>query len=218
MVPDLCTETIGFLRETITFLSSDPLFSIIITLYTLVLLYFPRSFLNLIFSPIIITTFLLLSTLLRLGSNQKQQILDDTLQPENGSDHKQLHFSESIDEWSRNVRAPLQVIYEEVEGDEENNTNEKQQNQALGTDELVSLSLYYPESDDSDSSSDDDFTRTEGWNSPKDMCFRWEEDGDDDRDELIEITLDGKRCLDFSVEEENFIEIDISSTGAPVDI
>ncbi|KAF5206129.1 hypothetical protein FRX31_004284 [Thalictrum thalictroides] len=126
-------------------------------------------------------------------------------------------------EWNRNVRAPLEVIHEEYEGgdEEEEHDNDDESNQrqniqeieALGMDELVSLSLYYPESDTGSSSDDGDFPAIEGWDSPENMCFRWDQEEDDYKDGgLIEIPLDGKRCFDFQFEEENMIEIDI---GAP---
>ncbi|PIA34363.1 hypothetical protein AQUCO_03800161v1 [Aquilegia coerulea] len=239
-------ETIDFFIETINFISSmssDPLFSILITSYTLILLYFPCIFLNLLFSPILISTALLLSTLLRLGSNQtnpqQQQHKDqqeeqeellieasatiEALQwistselnvTETGYCSKTI-FNESIIEWNRNVRAPLEVIHEEYEGEEHDEREDIKGNEGLGMDEIVSLSLYYPESDTgSSSSSDGDFPAMERWDSPENICFRWDQEEDDYKDGgLIEIPLDGKRCFDYHVEEENMIEIDI---GAPV--
>jgi hypothetical protein len=51
----------------------------------------------------------------------------------------------------------------------------------------------------------------ENWDSPENMCYRWDEE---DREGLIEIALDGckKKTLGFQFEEENMIEIDISPT------
>lgn len=54
---------------------SHPLFSSIITLYTLILLYFPHIFLKIIFSPLLISTLIILLTLLRLGASQQQLLL-----------------------------------------------------------------------------------------------------------------------------------------------
>ncbi|KAJ6377085.1 hypothetical protein OIU76_026116 [Salix suchowensis] len=54
-------------------LSFNPLFSCIITLYTLILLYFPQA-LRLSISPILISTLTLLLFLLRLGAVQRRQL------------------------------------------------------------------------------------------------------------------------------------------------
>ncbi|KAK7362952.1 hypothetical protein VNO77_05077 [Canavalia gladiata] len=126
------------------------------------------------------------------------------------------------------VKAPLEVIYEEYgEGEEagDDDPNEKEENRNMGFVRYPSLSRYYPESD-SDSSSESGFP---AWDSLEDGYFMWdeekeeeEEEDDDDEDEeeeedregLIEIALDGckmKRALEyFHFEEENLIEIDIS--------
>ncbi|MED6131453.1 hypothetical protein PIB30_010209 [Stylosanthes scabra] len=117
------------------------------------------------------------------------------------------YFVDSFLEW--NVKAPLEVIYEEYEGEEaENHPNEKQENTNIFR--YPSLSRYYPESD-SDSSSENGFPETENWDSPENMSFSWDEE---DREGLIEIALDGsKKCgMEFHFEEENMIEIDISPT------
>ncbi|KAJ1434798.1 hypothetical protein SESBI_05158 [Sesbania bispinosa] len=115
-----------------------------------------------------------------------------------------LCFEESFVEW--NVKAPLEVIYEDEEAEDED-PNEKHD---VGILRYPSLSRYYPESD-SDSSSESGFPAMENWDSPENMCFSWDEE---DRDGLIEIALDGckRRTLGFHFEEENLIEIDISPT------
>ncbi|KAK7302691.1 hypothetical protein RJT34_13586 [Clitoria ternatea] len=112
-------------------------------------------------------------------------------------------FEESFVEW--NVKAPLEVIYEGEET--ENESNEKQD---MGILRYQSLSQYYPETD-SDSSSESEFPAMENLDSPENLCFRWDEE---DREGLIEIALDGckKRAMGFHFEEENLIEIDISPT------
>ena len=115
--------------------------------------------------------------------------------------------SSSFVEW--NVRAPLDVIYEEYEDEEKlDDPNVKEENWNMGDSKYPSLSRYYPESD-SDSSSEGEFPAKEDWDSPEE----WEEE---DREGLIEIALDGskmmKRDLEFQYEEENLIEIDISPT------
>ncbi|TKY71622.1 hypothetical protein E2542_SST00354 [Spatholobus suberectus] len=112
-------------------------------------------------------------------------------------------FDESFVEW--NVKAPLEVIYEGEETEQDH--NEKRE---VGILRYPSLSRYYPETD-SDSSSESGFPATENWDSPENMSFRWDEE---DREGLIEIALDGckKREVGFHFEEENLIEIDISPT------
>ncbi|XP_057416191.1 uncharacterized protein LOC130710835 [Lotus japonicus] len=115
-------------------------------------------------------------------------------------------------EWD--VTAPLEVIYEEYEGEEEEETGddpsyEREENQNMGMLRYPSLSRYYPESE-SDSSSENGFPATEDWESPENICYRWDEE---DREGLIEIALDGcKRKSEFQFQEENMIEIDISPT------
>ncbi|KAK7319603.1 hypothetical protein RJT34_04326 [Clitoria ternatea] len=120
-------------------------------------------------------------------------------------------------EWD--VKAPLEVIYEEYyEGEEEEageDPNEKEENRNMGILRYPSLSRYYPESD-SDSSSENDFPAIGDWDSPENVCFRWDEkeEEEEDREGLIEIAFDDdckmKRALEFHFEEENLIEIDIS--------
>ena len=122
-------------------------------------------------------------------------------------------FEESFVRW--NLRAPLEVIYEEYEDEDEDENEDKEENRALGIERYqTTWSRYYPDSD-SENSSEGEFAVTEFWDSPENMRFRWEEE---DRDGLIEIALDNdhdhnKRGLDsFHVEEDNLIEIDISLT------
>ncbi|PIN18575.1 hypothetical protein CDL12_08764 [Handroanthus impetiginosus] len=237
----------NFLEETLSFLSSDSLFSTIITFYTLVLLYLPSIFLQFISSPVVLSTLILLLYLLRLGAAQTQNSTS-----ENESDFgefnsaQSLQIEESVDpdqrwnsgvsntdteielcsepgpdpnrnphpfyvdffvEWD--VRAPLEVIYEEHEGEdaEENGgvSEAKRESEMNIIQRYASLSLFYPESD-SDSSLDGDFPAKGDWDSPENMRFRWEED--DDKEGLIEIALDEKRSSE--VDEENLIEIDLS--------
>ncbi|XP_073280587.1 uncharacterized protein [Primulina huaijiensis] len=119
------------------------------------------------------------------------------------------YFSDSFVEWD--VRAPLEVIYEEHEGqeaeeDEGGVSLEKRESQMNVIQRYASLSLFYPESD-SDNSSEGDSTAISGCDSPQILCFQWEDV--DDRDGLIEISLDEKRMSEF--DEENLIEIDLST-------
>ena len=246
-------------------ISSSPLFSSIVTLYALILLYFPYHFLSILFSPVLIITGIILTTLLRLGASQcfedddlkaKEKPSDLELETEHSepSDsvevvHEREQFASVVQEEDHsfvtyrfetnesemgfdqnycfddyfvewNVKAPLEVIYEEYEGEEEKKddevgTNEKEhreehENQVSGLGRQPSLSLYYPESD-TDSSSDGDFSVTGAWDSRENMFYKWEEDG---REGLIEIALDGNKRsgLQFQDEEDNLIEIDISPT------
>ncbi|KAF8413983.1 hypothetical protein HHK36_001981 [Tetracentron sinense] len=212
-------EIIDFFAKALSFLSSlasDPLFSIVVVLYSLILLYFPRNFLDIVFSPVLFSTGILLSTLLRVGAIQRDKKDSNKREPEEfdspGEDHKwvrcqtgtetedQMGFdskpflSDSFVEW--NVKAPLEVIYEEYEGEMRN-----EETRLVGIERMLSLSLYYPESD-TESSSGGDISGIEGWD-------------EEDREGLIEISLDGKGSSVFQVEEENLIEIDLSLARAP---
>lgn len=245
-------------------ISSSPLFSSIVSFYTLILLYFPHLFLRIVFSPVLILTGILLFTLLRLGAAQRlleNEFTDYTLHvqtdpPEESKSKSQsqsqsqisepeiteqvtcrsetesetktghpdpitcFEVSFSFVEW--NVRAPLEVIYEEHEGEEaeedpKDDYSDPNATRQFGLERSSSLSLYYPESDSDDSSDEGDlgdFPVIGEWSSPESACFAWEEE---DREGLIEIALDhgDKKCsgssldLGFHVEEENLIEIDI---------
>ncbi|XP_059639335.1 uncharacterized protein LOC132281672 [Cornus florida] len=238
-------ETINFLEKTLSRLSSHPLFSSIVTLCTLILLYFPSHFLQIVFSPVLISTAILLLTLLRLAAFQRIQKEFNSIQPQQTldlfrGDHKWVEscetssefntatglglgfdldpnpfYADSFVEW--NLRAPLEVIYEDYEGEEDDEERddvwkEKEDTCFMGIERYNSLSLYYPESD-TDSSSDGGFPAMGSWELPESMCFRWDEE---DRDGLIEIQLDGKRTSGvFHVEEDNLIEIDISPSRTP---
>lgn len=234
----------AFLGKTISSLVNDPLFSTVITLYILILLYFPTLFLATIFSPVLISTSILLLSLLRLGAiqrtNQEESskekydtissefsATDDGKDPvdrgwvsskskessENGlgsdfSNSPMSFYTHSFVEWD--VRAPLEVIYEEYEGQEDDDDDvleERRDAQVAVIERYASLSKFYPETDDSDTSSDEDFLAIRDWDPPESMCFRWE---GEDRDGLIEIELEGKEYSDDDSEEENLIEIDLS--------
>ncbi|XVE87934.1 hypothetical protein DITRI_Ditri19aG0028300 [Diplodiscus trichospermus] len=206
---------------------NDPLFSCIITLYVLILLYFPQRFsLKILFSPVLILTASLLLSLLRLGAIQRIQTetketrsaaeaeaeKTEFSQPElkrvtcknDDPEPTMQSFEETFVEW--NVSAPLEVIYEEDEGEGED-PKENNPNPTHVIERHPSLSLYYPASDSDSSSSETDFLAIGEWVSSENLCYRWEQE---DREGLIEIALD-KRDLDFHGEEDNLIEIDISS-------
>lgn len=132
-------------------------------------------------------------------------------------DPNKMDTTMKILEW--NMKAPLEIIYEAYEGeeeeDEENNENNIVSNdkEIVGCERYPSLSMYYPESD-TDSSSDGDFPMDANWETRDSVFFKWEEE-EDDREELIEISLDryGKRSIEFCQnDEDNLIEIDISTT------
>ncbi|GLT45610.1 hypothetical protein SLA2020_194310 [Shorea laevis] len=217
-------------------ITSDPLFSCIITFYVLILLYFPHGFsLKILVPPVFIITASILLSLLRFRANQKfqtenKQIFCKSEEPDQFSEetckwvgHKieedseinkgfysyelTRSFEETFVEWD--VKAPLEVIYEGYEGEEEavgNQNDEKEPARLI--ERYPSLSLYYPETD-SDSSSEADFPVSCEWLSPEKMGFRWEEE---DKEGLIELALD-KKELEFHGEEDNLIEIDISAPG-----
>ncbi|KAF7803554.1 putative transmembrane protein [Senna tora] len=251
----LCVQTLSSLSV----FSSHPLFSCIITLCTLILLYLPHLFWKLVLSPVLILTGILLLAILRFGANQRSQDeqsgITSIVQPGSNQENRAIkeekeqekiqnpieaEENDSLDkvhQWiattttnsetefksqmgfgsnalfeecfveSWNVKAPLEVIYEEYE---EKDDTQRQMDDPKYLSSL--LSRYYPESEsDSDSSSEGGFPAMGKWDSPENICFRWDEE---DREGLIEIALDGgkKRGLEFQFEEENLIEIDISPT------
>ncbi|XP_057434281.1 uncharacterized protein LOC130726977 [Lotus japonicus] len=241
----LCIEAVSFLSV----VSSDPLFSCIVTFYTLILLYLPSFLWRIAFSPVLVLTGILLVLILRLGAIQRSEDEEKEKKSiankenrgsreekqgkpveqmeDNSLDHFHHHsevefesemgfesnsfFDESFVEWD--VKAPLKVIYEDEEEEEAEEEGHSQQ-QSVGILRNSSLSRYYPESDSDSSSEEDDLPAAmEKWDSPENMCFRWDEE--DDKEGLIEIALDGckmMRALEFHFEEENLIEIDISPT------
>ncbi|KAI3795793.1 hypothetical protein L1987_38452 [Smallanthus sonchifolius] len=113
------------------------------------------------------------------------------------------------------MKAPLEIIYEAYEGEEEDEDNSETNMVSSdlhisGFERYPSLSMYYPESE-SDSSSDGDFPMNRKWETHESMFFKWEMENDD-REELIEISVDcyEKRSIEFCrAEEDNLIEIDI---------
>ncbi|XP_047941289.1 uncharacterized protein LOC125188472 [Salvia hispanica] len=206
----------------------NSLFTFFTALYTLSLLYFPSLFSRFLLSPVALSTFALLLYLLRLGAAQRSTInriesdlveSDCTPQIEEfrevefdelgelqcrsyGSDLKQDPRQLYV-EWD--VRAPLEVIHEEYEGEDaaDDKSEEKREAEMNSIRRYASLSLIYPESDSGDESS------SEG-ESPESAWFRWEVE-EEDREGLIEIALDEKRSsCGCEVEEDNLIEIDLS--------
>ena len=218
---------------------SHPLFSALLSFFTLILLFFPPFLWTSLLSPALVLAGFLFLSLLRLGATQRQrqrqhqpititnpQPIKFTQPPEHctGCSPISSCFEESFVQW--NVRAPLEVIYEDYEEEDEEEEEEEEEKEEGEVDEdkdkddgtvlhmrlnsmerYPSLSLYYPETDsDSWSGAEDEM---------ENVCFMWD---DEDRDELIEIALDKKRVSSefFQLEEENLIEIDISPTAFPM--
>ncbi|MFS7892046.1 hypothetical protein Hanom_Chr00s000479g01645821 [Helianthus anomalus] len=273
-------------------LSSHPLFSTIVTLYTLILLYAPSLFIRILLSPVLNSTGIILLFLLKLGANERLEKESNCLEPkvldeqltsleqrfldlvDRNQTHKESHQMQAevehdlgpglnpqddhykwelLDKYSIqsssqvvdkgdprmeldskqvnatmkflkwNMKAPLEIIYEAYEGeeeveedDEDNNNNDDEMNMVYrdkhfsGIERCPSLSMYYPESE-TDSLSDDDFPMNKKWETHESMFFKWEKE-DDDREELIEISVDlyDKRSIElWRTEEDNLIEIDI---------
>lgn len=215
-------------------LSAHPLFSSAFAFYALVFLYFPRIFIRVLLSPVLAITAVTLLALLRLGASQRARGPEgsssvaeesgvgtgeesaelrprdyppaDGRHPEVSSAPSARHERFFV-EW--NVKAPLEVIYEEYEGEgaEEEDDNDDEDEGCFsfgGLERYPSLSMCYPDTDSGSSSPGGDFGFGPRSGSPENGAFRWDtEDGGEDG--LIEI------ALDFPGGEENLIEIDILS-------
>ncbi|VYS63441.1 unnamed protein product [Arabidopsis thaliana] len=205
------------------FFFSHPLFSIFITLYSLILIYFPNDLLRIFLSPVLLISGALLLSLLRLGSTREPNTQPDKSYEE--SEEPKVFLVRESDlmggfvEW--NLRAPLEVIHEAYEVEEEEE-EEEDPTRFRKMERFPSLSVCYPESDsesDSASSSEFNFPEIGDWNSPENMGFRWEDDeGGIGCEGLIEIKLDhyshnrkmmSKTEIDFHAEEDGLIEIDL---------
>ncbi|CAI9087619.1 OLC1v1021731C1 [Oldenlandia corymbosa var. corymbosa] len=220
-------------------LFTGPLFSTIVTICILILLYFPSLFLGIIFSPVLISTSILLLSLLRLGAIQKENRVSDVDPvPEEQTDddckrvsskpsesyvsgsgscdnheQSQLINNDSFVGWD--VTAPLEVIYEgyEGQGDESDDVSDEMgESRMANLERYASLSKFYPETD-SESSLDEEFPASRGWDLSENIGFRWERE---DRDGMIEIELDGKGYSDAEDEDDdNLIEIDLHPASIP---
>nr|VDC74723.1 unnamed protein product [Brassica rapa] len=196
-----------------------PLFSCFIALCTLILIYSPHDSLRIFLSPVLLISGALLFSLERLGSTR------EPLTRPGKSKEREVKTEEESDvlfdfvEWD--LRAPLEVIHEAYDEDEEEDPTRFRE-----LERYPSLSLCYPESDsgsdsDSDSSSEFTFPEMSSWMPPEKMGYRWEEE-DDGAAGLIEIKLDvdeykkkkmskqNQTEMDFHAEEEGLIEIDLS--------
>ncbi|KAG7542015.1 hypothetical protein ISN45_Aa07g020450 [Arabidopsis thaliana x Arabidopsis arenosa] len=207
--------------------SISSLFSCFITLYSLILIYFPTDLLRIFLSPVLLISGALLLSLLRLGSTRESNIRPEkSYEILKEAEEPKVFLVLDSDlmgdfvEW--NLRAPLEVIHEEED------PNEKDPTRFRKIERFPSLSLCYPESDsesDSASSSEFNFPEIGDWNSPENMGFRWEEEEEDDGgiggEGLIEIKLDRSHNskmmmskwkqteIDFHGEEDGLIEIDL---------
>ncbi|KAJ0460980.1 hypothetical protein HanHA89_Chr16g0667121 [Helianthus annuus] len=158
-------------------------------------------------------------------SIQSSSQVVDKVDPRMELDSKQVNATMKFLKW--NMKAPLEIIYEAYEGEEEEDEEEEEEEEEKEDDNnemnmvytdtyfseierYPSLSMYYPESE-TDSSSDDDFPMNRKWETHESVFFKWEKE-DDDREELIEISVDlyEKRSIELCrAEEDNLIEIDI---------
>uniref|UniRef100_A0A7N0VNA5 Uncharacterized protein n=1 Tax=Kalanchoe fedtschenkoi TaxID=63787 RepID=A0A7N0VNA5_KALFE len=183
---------------------AQPLVSIVVTLWSLALLYLPGWLL--VFSPVLVAGTALFLVLLRCSAAQgidlePEHVQEPEPEPEASLSSKSevdfqkpLFVLDSFVEWD--VRAPLEVIYEEESENEDGETA------ASCLRRHTSLSRYFPESD-SDTSDSDEYP---DWDSPGRAWFKWDEE---ETNGLIEISLESKKAADFET-EENMIEIDIS--------
>lgn len=117
--------------------------------------------------------------------------------------HRNVDISDTFVEWNRS--GPLEVIYEESDGEEDGDSPEYtpgMDHRHVGNDGSLYSDLYYSDSDSSEGEYPEEFPV---WDSPENLCFRWEE-----KEGLIEISLQGKPTVRFEVEEENLIEINLS--------
>ncbi|KAI0527287.1 hypothetical protein KFK09_002886 [Dendrobium nobile] len=171
-----------------------PLFSAAAAAGVVAVLYLPFHLLSIFFSPVLLSTLFLLFTLLRFGSPTpppppKTDFERVKLSPETercllSSSQNQVFCEPSL-EWG-GWGAPLEIIYEEYEGEEEEESGDcSPEYSKCGLPEFDGLLCY----------SDSDLDREEV--SPQSICFRWDEEAEG----LIEIAL----------EEDNMFEIDLSA-------
>ncbi|XP_064977485.1 uncharacterized protein LOC135619419 [Musa acuminata AAA Group] len=222
---DLSVETLRLLSRwylSLSTLSSHPLFAVLAAASILAFLYLPRTLLPLLLSPIPISTFLLLAALFRLRSPPPNSLaaaaaVEEEVTPvlsepkpeakavESTDYHQNVNFRDAFADclrWS----GPLEVIYEDYEGEEENEESRCRgrsqeqhskwaQNENLGSGRLWPLRFAC---DDSDTDSEGGSPAASGSSSPAEPRLPWEDE--EQGDDMIEIDL----------EEENLIEIDIS--------
>ncbi|CAL9085368.1 unnamed protein product [Musa acuminata var. zebrina] len=139
-VAEFSIQALRLLSRSLLFLSTHsthPLFGILAAASLLVILYLPRSLLSLVLSPVPISTFFLLAALLRHGSpplkcpaavatvddgEEELASLCPETKPETKAEsacyHQEVIFSNDFISCGRRSR-PLDIIYEEYEGEEE---------------------------------------------------------------------------------------------------
>ncbi|KAF7850696.1 hypothetical protein BT93_L5097 [Corymbia citriodora subsp. variegata] len=179
--PPPCSVVAAALAARLLSLSAHPLFSAALAFYALVLLYFPRIFIRVLLSPVLPLTALSLLALLRLGAAQQARKPEGSAVAEEsgvGSEEKSgelgrdspraggrrsevgfppsARYECSFVVWD--VKAPLEVIYEEYEGEgdeeEDDGGDDDRGFSFRGLERYPSLSKCYPDSDsDSDSES-----------------------------------------------------------------
>ncbi|XP_010905708.1 uncharacterized protein [Elaeis guineensis] len=219
----LLSKSLIFLSD----LSAHPLFSVAATSTLLALLYLPRSLLPLIFSPALLSSLLLLSTLLRLRPRPPPPppsavfpprpitqtcAVDEPIitlptvpdpKPESAPDFAgflpKAAFCDSFVEWGRRG-GPLEVIYEEYEGEEDEDGGDSPEY-------LRSPEYSYLGSGELGSLG---------------FCFTDSSDADSDDDSSVAEGWDspenlfsrwdeeGDGMIEIALEEDNMIEIDIS--------
>ncbi|RZR71926.1 hypothetical protein BHM03_00008833 [Ensete ventricosum] len=140
-VAEFPIQALRLLSRSLVFLSTlsaHPLFGTLAAAFLLVILYLPRSLLSLVLSPVPISTFVLLAALLRHGSpppkcpaaaaaavdDEEEELppLCSETKPETKAEsacyHQEVIFSNDFIGCGRRSR-PLEIIYEEYEGEEE---------------------------------------------------------------------------------------------------
>ncbi|XP_058758494.1 uncharacterized protein LOC131631747 [Vicia villosa] len=219
---------------------TEPLFSCIVAFCVLILIFLPRFFFAIVFSPVLIITGAILISLLRFGAIQRSKNEEEKLRKTESvaKQGKKTEEDVKIDSFDESGRWVLRNSEENSKfemGFESSSFlddsfvewnvkapleviyegEETEEGSVGGGLRNPSWSFYYPESDSDSSSSEKDFPAMGNWDSPEEMGFMWDEE--EDTEGLIEISLDGwkkklKKEMEFGFEEENMIEIDLSPT------
>ncbi|CAH9112281.1 unnamed protein product [Cuscuta epithymum] len=193
-------------------------FSAIVAFSTLIFLYSPHPFWESFYSPLLVLTFALLLSILRLIASRRPARFGETevgpVGPSScdspadakcpGPDPNPIHDGLILD---RNARSAEEAIDEEYDGENDGVLHGKRGlDLGAAIERYDSLALCYPETDSDCSSSDGEFTEIGEWRD--EYSGGWEEE----REEMmIEIKLDWERRPNkVIVEEDNLIEIDLS--------
>ncbi|XP_030473201.2 uncharacterized protein LOC115690859 [Syzygium oleosum] len=206
MAPSLVARITKLHVETWTARSSSlssehPLFPIALTLCALLLIYFPRVFLNVVLSPSLNVgaVVMALALLIRIGAapeaEQFKRVGSRSVMGRGSEMGSSPDRCSEVSFAGWDVKAPLGVIHEGYEGQEDNDGG--------GGPNVYGGPTPYVEDTDSEASLEGKFTTTGGdLGSPDRWQFRW--DSLEDAEGLIEI------ALDLDGEEENMIEIEVS--------